>query len=226
MIQRIRPGVNLPESGDVLALLDVELILLVIQSMCLIATEGNCKITAADVAVRVAQEHKTKITPQKVGEIISSLKIPCHITHGKHVYILDPPRLEELQSEYSMKCNSKIKQLELKLTEYKAVPQNVEVLKRKWQEIMRLKAEENELTKVIDNNKDIFSRLQALQATVQQLRKKLELGSALEKEIQDLTVKVSKLPDLSSRKAKLESDLAKYQREEATLIGNEVTYSI
>jgi uncharacterized protein YigA (DUF484 family) len=125
-----------------------------------------------------------------------------------------------------MKCNSKIKQLELKLTEYKAVPQNVEVLKRKWQEIMRLKAEENELTKVIDNNKDIFSRLQALQATVQQLRKKLELGSALEKEIQDLTVKVSKLPDLSSRKAKLESDLAKYQREEATLIGNEVTYSI
>ena len=87
MIQRIRPVVNLPESGDVLALLDVELILLVIQSMCLLATEANCKITAADVAARVAQEYKTKITPQKAGEIISSLKITYHIAHGKHIYL-------------------------------------------------------------------------------------------------------------------------------------------
>lgn len=221
MIQRIHPMVNLPESAGVSALLNVELVLLVIQSMCLLATEGTPKTTATAVVARVGQEYGIKIAAQKTGEIISSLKITSHIAHGKHIYLLDPLRLEELRSEYSAKCQNKIKQLDLKLDIYKAVPQNVENLKRKWQEIIRFKSEENELTKLINDNKDIFSRLQALQATVQQLRKKLELGGALEKEIQDLTIKVSKLPDLSSRKTKLESDLAKYQQEEAALIGNE-----
>jgi len=115
---KIHPTVVMRGAEEMRGLADINLKLIVIQAISLMAEKGLSTTTATDVARIISEEYQTRVSAQKVGELLRFLGVESRLSHSKHRYVLEPCSLAEIHRNLSSKCQDIIKRVEMAMENY------------------------------------------------------------------------------------------------------------
>jgi len=202
-------------------LMERKVTLALVQSSILMVLEGTNRATASEIAERAIRQYEIQATPSNVGQIFSMLGIGSVTTHGKRRFVLDPKQLEKIRENIEQQCHDLDLKLETSIKYFQVLPDRIQALEMRWEEIHKLIARENELKWMIQQSSQVTSRLYQLQEGAKRIQEQMKKADALEKECQELAQTLKKLPSLTERKKKLEARITAYKTDEGELAQQE-----
>lgn len=191
---------------------ELEVQLVLVQSACTLALEGTTRASASQIAARTIQSYKVEATASFTGQIFSNLGIDSVTTHGKNKFVLDANHLEKMRDDIASRCQKASERLETAIEKFRDLPQKIEELRKTWKETLAIRAKEQELIKLINEDRRNPSRIDYLENEYKNIRVRNERIAEIQKEAKALALKEKKLPALEERTKALETTMAEHEK--------------
>ncbi len=114
--------------------------------------------------------------------------------------------------------------MEATLQGFQELPQRVDDLQERWEEVKRLYQQEQTLRKQLVQYRDVGRQLPFLEAQAQDLQERAKRAVKIEEICQALTEEIEAIPDLEKRKAALEETAREYKDRAASIAAQEKKY--
>ncbi|MFC1917230.1 hypothetical protein ACFLXH_01065 [Chloroflexota bacterium] len=185
--------------------------LALIQSACVMALEGTTRATASEITAKAMTEFGIEATPSFAGQVFANLQIATVTSHGKSRFVLEQKELEEIRKGMVAKCEEQVTRLKESLKIFHDLPQQIEDLQGQWQEIIDLRKREREFIIAINEERSKPNRLPELKAEADTLRQRATFAIELEKECQQLSRKIKRMPSLEEKSKSLKVIVAAHE---------------
>lgn len=132
---------------------ELKIQLVLIQAACTLALEGITRATAGQIASRAIKDYSIEVSPSLTGLIFTNLNIKKLISHGKSRFVLEYEQLEEIREQTETRCEELINKLETVIKTFYQLPERIDKLQDEWIEIVKRREREQELIKLINEEK-------------------------------------------------------------------------
>jgi hypothetical protein len=201
---------------------NLKLSLVILHAAHIMAIEGQTRAGAGEIAERANTGFLASTTPSIVGQILRGMNIQTTVTHGKPRLVLDPTILKMLVADITRACEATAAELEAALKGFQYLTSRVKGLEDQWNQTIQLRARERQLTRQIEEERRIPSKLPALEQEIARLKQEAADADIMRKECAELSKKIKVLPLLQGRRAALENSRRHYQEEEAQVKADEM----
>ena len=132
---------------------ELKIQLVLIQAACALALEGITRATAGDISARVLKDYDMEILPSLTGLIFTNLNIQKLMSHGKSRFVLEYEQLKEIREKTETSCKELAEKLEITIKTFHQLPERITALEKEWEEILKNREREQELIKMINQEK-------------------------------------------------------------------------
>jgi DNA repair exonuclease SbcCD ATPase subunit len=200
---------------------ELETRLLLVQSACALALEGNTRASASEVAAKALKDYKLEAAPYFIGQTFSYLKITSVTTHGKNRFVLDAKQLEKIRQDLESRVKESMEKLQASTDKFKDLPEKIESLQKEWKQTSELRAKERELVRLINADRLNPPRLDYWQAEYRKVQQRDDFISRVKKQVKSLEQKEKKLPSLKEKKEALQAKIAEHEKKVSDLAEKE-----
>jgi DNA repair exonuclease SbcCD ATPase subunit len=213
----------------------LKLQLTLLRAGCLLAAEGQPRVTASELLYRAQQEEGIDALPSTVGQLLGSLGIPSTTSKGKTRFYLDPQRLGPLMAELRAQAEMVEERVDAVLRSIGEIEARLAPLEERFGRAQRQQQREVELKEFLREHKPFMSelpfleqerlrleeslaRLQRLKEQVKRLEQQLESRPELEEKRRNLAQRVKDLESQREAAAQEEHALAREEKQLAMTI--------
>jgi DNA repair exonuclease SbcCD ATPase subunit len=200
---------------------ELEIQFVLIQSACTMALEGTTRASSSQIAAKVFQDYQIEVTPSFTGQTFANLSIHSVTSHGKNKLVLDPDQLENLRNDIASKCKEAMDRLQASIKKYKYLPQKIEELQKEWKQVLAARAKEQELIRIINEDRRNPPRLDYLETEYRKKQRRNEYINQIKEEAKKLALKEKKLPSLEERTKAVEARIAEHGKHVRDLVEKE-----
>jgi DNA repair exonuclease SbcCD ATPase subunit len=224
------------ETGAVSAdLRTLKLQLALLRAGCLLAAEGQPRVTSSELLFRAQKEEGIDALPSVVGQLLGSLGIPSTTSKGKTRFWLEPKRLEPLMEELTAQVEIVEEEADRVIRSLGDIQSRLAPLEERFQRAQRQQQREQEVREFLREHKPFMSelpfleqerlrlqealaRLKRLKEQVQWMEQQLATRGELEEKRKSLAQRVKDLETQREEAAREEQALAREERELAGVI--------
>jgi hypothetical protein len=183
--------------------------------------EGQTRATAGEIAERATRDFQSSATASGAGTAFARLGIKSTSSHGKTRLVLETDELQGIKAVITQKLEDAEAELETVINGFGDLSRNIQKLEQSWEDTVRLRARERELTKQIQLQRSAPSRLPELERGVARLHSETDRVAELEKTCKELSGKIKSFPQLENRQKSLESAIAAHSAREKVIAQDE-----
>ncbi len=132
---------------------ELKIQLVLVQAACALALEGIIRATAGQIANRAIKDYGIEVLPSLTGLIFTNLNIKKLISHGKSRFVLEYDQLKVIREQTEATCKELIDKLETTIKTFHQLPERISKLQNEWTEIVKSREREQELIKLINEEK-------------------------------------------------------------------------
>ncbi|MFQ6029712.1 MAG: hypothetical protein ACE5Q6_19715 [Dehalococcoidia bacterium] len=198
----------------------LKLQLALLQSACLLASEGQSRVTSSEVLFRAKREYGVDAMASTAGQLLGSLGLPSSTSKGKTRFLLDPDDLQPLVED----LNSQVADLELRVEQviesFGQVEERLQPLEQQFNQVVSQVRREGELKQYIETHRlswlgargledqaqqvaGQYAHHQRLRSRIQEMQELIKTSPELERQLRELEPKVK---DLEARQAELDQE--------------------
>jgi chromosome segregation ATPase len=195
----------------------LKLQLALLRAGCLLAAEGQPRVTSSELLFRAQKEEGIDALPSVVGQLLGSLGIPSTTSKGRSRFWVEPQRLEPLIEELTAQVEIVEEEADRVVRSLGDIQSRLAPLEEQFERAQRQQQREREVREFLQEHKPFMSQLPFLEQERLRLQEALARLKRLKEQVQRMEQQLATRPELEEKRKSLAQRVKdlEAQREEA-----------